>query len=238
MERLRSVDRDRIARNLEGVRERIAKAAGRAGRDPAAIRLVAVTKTVEVPVVEALLELGVTDLGESRPEELVRKRLELDRPATWHLIGHFQRKKIPRSLPWCDVVHSVHDLPLLSTLDQKRRAQDPPASPLPVLIQVNASGESSKQGFSTRDAADAIELAEALGYVDARGFMTMAPHDATEAELREVFGRLRDLRDELGAERFPELSMGMSGDFEIAIEEGATLVRIGSALFDGVDEPR
>ena len=143
-ERLEAAAASRLARNLEAVQARIDAAARDAGRDPAEIRLVAVTKKVPEVVIQGLLDLGVRDLGESRPEELARLRpLFEDVPdLRWHQIGPYQRKKITKTLSAVDLVHSVHDLALLSTLDIRRRAQEPAATPLPVLIQVNVSGES------------------------------------------------------------------------------------------------
>jgi PLP dependent protein len=235
-ERLEAEEAELLARNLERVRERIARAAESAGRDPEEIRLIAVTKKVPESVIRGLLKLGIRDLGESRPEEIARLRPFFADVADlrWHLIGPYQRKKIAKTLPAVDLVHSAHDLQLLSTLDIRRRQQEPAAPPLPVLIQVNVADEESKQGFHALDAGHAAEMADALTGIDVRGFMTMAPYDADEEELQDIFAELREIRDDLGADRFPELSMGMSGDFEIAVAEGATLVRIGTALFDGL----
>ncbi len=238
MQELRDESRQLLADNLARLRDRIAAAHGRAGRTDALPRLVAVTKKQPVDVVRTLLDLGVEAIGENRPEEILRKDAELRRSVPWHMIGHFQRKKIAKTLPSIRMLHSVHSVELISTLDHRLLEIDPEGPALPILLQVNVSGEPSKQGFELRDAGDAADIAAAFPRLEMRGFMTMAPFEADEPALRRVFGGLRDLRDRLGADRFPELSMGMSEDFEIAVEEGATLLRIGSALFDGMRTDR
>ena len=237
MQELRDDELDQLRSNLERVRDRIDAAAERSGRSPDDVQLIAVTKMVDAAVCRALLDLGVTALGESRPEVLVEKAQILGKSAPWHMIGHFQSKKIAKSLPDIDFLHSVHNLDLLSRLDQKARDQER-SKPLPVLIQVNVAEERAKQGFYLDEAIDAAEMADAFTHIEARGFMMMAPHDADEDELHDLFADLRDIRDDAGADRFPELSMGMSNDFEEAITEGATMVRIGTALFDGLDRTR
>lgn len=227
---------DRLRANLAAVRGRIGAAAEAAGRRPDDVKLVAVTKSVAAPYVGALLDLGVAAIGENRPEDILRKQQDIPRPVPWHMIGHFQRKKIGRTLPLISMVHSVHSMELLGTLDI--RQDGPPGAPgLPILLQVNVSGERSKQGFAIEDIAHVIDLARAMKHIDCRGLMTMAPANASPMESREIFGRLRDLRNVCGSD-LPELSMGMSGDFEAAIAEGSTMVRIGSALFDGLDSER
>ncbi len=226
---------EKLSANLSRVRERMTRAAVRAGRRPDSVRLVAVTKNRPAAVIPSLLELGVEAIGENRADELLKKATTLGREVPWHLIGHYQRNKITKTLPLLRRLHSADTLRLLSTLEVKALALGRHDDPLPLLLQVNVSGEASKQGFPPEDVEDVLDLADAMSTLEVRGFMTMAPADAHEDRLHEVFGRLRDLRDRLGADRLPELSMGMSGDFEIAIEEGATWVRIGRALFDGVD---
>ncbi|MEE9393811.1 MAG: YggS family pyridoxal phosphate-dependent enzyme [Planctomycetota bacterium] len=237
MQELRDDEFGLLRGNLERVRERIALAAERSGRRPEDIQLIAVTKKVDIAVCQALLDLGVETLGESRPEVLAEKAQILDESTQWHMIGHFQSKKIGKSLPHLAFLHSVHNLDLLSRLDLKAKEQNRSA-PLPLLIQVNLSAEPSKQGFFAEDAGHAAELASAFSHLEARGFMTMAPQGANERELHEIFARLRTIRDEAGIDRFPELSMGMTNDFEEAITEGATMVRIGTALFDGLQQSR
>lgn len=226
---------DRLAANLRTVRARIAAACGRSSRDPASVTLVAVTKSAPAEDAAALARLGVTDLAENRADALAEKRAALDAAGLrvrWHLIGHLQTNKARRVLPSVDVLHSLDRPSLIDALaaEVSRAAR----GPLPVFIQVNVSGETSKGGFAERDLADALNAARAAGRFDVRGLMTMAPLDGGAAAARPVFRRLRELRDEalgrgyLGA---PDLSMGMSQDFEVAVEEGATHVRVGSLLF-------
>ncbi len=226
---------DRLRENLEAVRGRMAGAAARSGRDPSAVRLVAVTKRNPPELVRPLVDLGVLDLGENYPQELWSKAEALaDLPARWHLIGHLQGNKARKTLPAVRMIHGVDSLKLLRALDELAGAMDDPPS---VCLQVNASGEASKHGWDPDDLpgdADAIAACRRLPVV---GLMTIAGYDTTGAEARPAFARLRELRDRMRAATglaLPELSMGMSGDFEAAIEEGATWVRVGSALFEGV----
>jgi len=228
--------------NLQTVQARIAAAAGRAGRDPADVTLVAVTKTQPPEVIRAAYDLGLRHFGENRIEEAEEKMDRLPAEITWHMIGHIQSRKAKRIVPRFDVVHSMDSVKLARRLD--RLCVDLPA-PLPVLLEFNISGETSKYGFATDRWAESgpasesllAELEEigALAHLRVEGLMTMAPIVADAEEARPVFIRLRQLRDEL-AVAFPHgewrhLSMGMTDDFEVAIEEGATLVRVGRAIF-------
>ena len=231
---------DIIATNLQRVRQRIAQAALRARRDPQSVRLVAVTKYAEWPWVQALVSLGETELGESRPQQLwERSQLGLGsstRPVHWHLIGHLQRNKVRKTLPVTTLVHSVDSVRLLEDID----ATAPSLLLRPrVLIEVNLSGESQKHGFSRAEVLAAWPRLLALKHVDITGLMTMAPLVYIPENARPAFATLRELRDELQSRSpdhspLPELSMGMTHDFEVAIEEGATCVRIGSALWEGL----
>lgn len=228
-----------IAANLVAVRERITAAARAAGRDPAEVRLVAVTKYVDVATTRLLLEAGCHDLGESRPQLLWDKAEQLrDLPIRWHLIGHLQRNKIRRTLPLVHLIHGVDSLRLLEELEHEQAPHaERPA--LPVLLEVNVGGEAAKHGFAPDEVPALVDALARCQHLDVRGLMAMArlTNDADGA--RADFAKLRTLRERLRREwagRFTldELSMGMSGDFEAAIAEGATLVRIGSALFEGV----
>ncbi len=236
-----STIRDILARNLARVEERISAACQRAGRPRHAVTLVAVTKTVDVDVVSELIALGVRDFGENRPQELWRKSALLSggdrRPpgVRWHLIGHLQRNKIERSLPLVHRIHSVDSLRLLEALDA--------AGPADVLLEFNCSGEASKGGFRfTEDAGDVpawFEAVEKLQRLRVVGLMTMAALEEDPEKCRPVFEMLRQLRSVFhgfcgGKHPFTELSMGMSHDFEVAVEEGATMVRLGSVLFEGL----
>jgi pyridoxal phosphate enzyme (YggS family) len=224
----------RIAENVARVRGRIADAAARSGRPASQITLVAVTKYVSAAMVRPLIAAGCIDLGESRPQQLWEKAAALgDLPVRWHLIGHLQRNKVRRTLPLVTMIHSVDSPRLLAAIEEE------PAATLPVLLEVNISGETAKQGL----APEAIEpfLAQAAGCrkVAIRGLMGMAGLEGGLETARRDFAALRELRDRLRP-RCPtgmtldELSMGMSGDFEVAIEEGATIVRVGSSLFEGI----
>jgi pyridoxal phosphate enzyme (YggS family) len=224
--------------NLESVRERMAGAAGRAGRRAAEVSLVAVTKRTPPDWADALLDLGVCDLGENYPQELWSKAESL-RAATvrWHLIGHLQGNKARRTLPLVKMIHAVDSLKLLRSLDELAvdlAQADPPE----VCLQVNTSGEAAKHGWSPEGIGLDAEAIAGCRRVAVVGLMTMAALDTSPETARPSFARLRQARDELRTRTglpLPELSMGMSGDFETAIEEGATWVRIGSALFEGVD---
>ncbi len=226
---LRSVLSDRIA----AVRARIAEACRRAGRDPAGVTLVAVTKTVSAQVAAVAAELGLRDLGESRPQELWKKA-DAVKSVNWHLIGHLQRNKLDRTAPLVTLVHSVDSERVLEALDAFGRKR---GAPVPVLLEVNCSGEAAKGGFSPVEVLVAGMKAAALTGVNVRGLMTMAAYTDDPQETRPTFALLRELRNSLRAQTglpLAELSMGMSNDFEVAVEEGATLVRIGTTLFEGM----
>lgn len=230
---------ERIAANLAEVRERIAAAAHGAGRSPDEVRLVAVTKYVDVATTRLLFNAGCADLGESRPQQLWDKAAALnDAAIRWHLIGHLQRNKVRRTLPLVHLIHSGDSLRLLEELDREAAALTG-RPPLPVLLEVNVSGEAAKHGFAPDDLPRHVEALAAFEHLNIRGLMAMAGLDDDPTSARRDFARLRELRDRLRREwsgRFSldELSMGMSGDYEAAVAEGATLVRVGSALFEGV----
>jgi pyridoxal phosphate enzyme (YggS family) len=224
---------EKLEANLSAVRGRIARAAHAAGRRTDSVRLVAVTKQVDEAAARQLVALGVTDLGESRPQELWRKRPLVSGPARWHLIGPLQRNKARRTLPLVHLIHSVDSVELLRRLDEL--AVELNVEPA-VLLEVNASGEAAKHGFGPNDLPTVMERVAELRRVKVEGLMTMAAYDADPQCARRTFAALREWRDRLAAQappncRLTELSMGMSGDFEVAIAEGATIVRIGSALF-------
>jgi pyridoxal phosphate enzyme (YggS family) len=226
--------RQRIADNLAAVEERLVAACRTAGRERSEVTLVAVTKTVSVEIAALLPGLGMHDLGESRPQELWRKAAAVPN-VRWHLIGHLQRNKIERSLPLIQHIHSVDSLRLLDALEDACRHAP---RDLPALLEVNASREASKHGFAPEELPGlATRLAE-LQHVRIEGLMTMAAYEDDPERTRPTFAALRALRDRLAAEwgrPLPQLSMGMSNDFEIAVEEGATLVRLGTVLFEGIE---
>jgi pyridoxal phosphate enzyme (YggS family) len=233
---LRSLLADRVA----AVRARIAAACARAGRDPADVILVAVTKTVSPRVAGILPELGVSDLGESRPQELWRKAEALKHlPIRWHLIGHLQRNKVERTLPLVHLIHSIDSLRLLQAVADAARKRG--ACP-PILLQVNASEEEQKHGFDFDELVRELpRVVTATSEIDVAGLMGMSAYADDQEQARPTFRALREFRDQLRSNSFltnnplTQLSMGMSGDFEVAIEEGATLVRIGTTLFEGLE---
>lgn len=225
-----------IKRRLAAIRDRIADACAKAGRDPREVKLIAVTKYAAPACVRALVELGERDLGESRPQQLVERAgwFTAEEGVRWHLVGHLQRNKARRVLPLAALIHSVDSTRLASTLD--RLAEEEGGTPR-VLLEVNMTGEAAKHGFSPQELRKHWNDLANLRRVRIDGLMTMAARTDDPEETRATFRGLRQLRDELGTNaQLPELSMGMSGDFEIAVEEGATMVRIGSRLFDGLDE--
>jgi PLP dependent protein len=222
-----TIDVQKLRANLAAVEERIGKACARAGRCRADVTLVAVTKTVAAEVAALLPELGMFELGENRPQQLWRKADALPRSIRWHLIGHLQRNKIDKTLPLVHMIHAVDSVRLLHALEAEATTQQ---RELAALLEVNASGEASKQGFASADLPGLAPILGELKQIKVRGLMTMAALQNPEA-CRPTFIRLREMRAKLGLEH---LSMGMSNDFEIAIEEGATFIRLGTVLFDGV----
>jgi len=220
---------------LESVQGRIAAAARRSGRDPVEITLVAVTKKSTPDLIRPLVECGATDLGENYPQELWQKSEALaDLPVRWHLIGHMQSNKVKRTWPLVRMIHAVDSLRLLQFLDDLTAGR---ANPPSVCLQVNTSGEEAKHGWTTEAILRDAEAIAECRHIPIVGLMTMAGWGTTAETARPSFVKLRELRDVLRRRTglsFDQLSMGMSNDFETAIEEGATLVRVGSALFVGV----
>ena len=228
---------NQIRDNLRRVQGRIEYAAAKAGRSPDDVRLVAVTKYVGVAETSALLAAGCNTLGESRPQQLWEKSAAPElAPARWHLIGHLQRNKVRRTLPLVELIHSVDSLRLIESIDEYANLQKQPAE---VLLEVNCSGDHSKHGLSANELRQMLPALEGFRNVVVKGLMTMAAWDGDERVAAKNFEALRNLRDELRNECpenviLDELSMGMSRDFEVAIREGSTLVRIGSTLFEGL----
>jgi len=230
--------RQKLKQNLSDVRRRMAEAARRSGRPPGAVTLVAVTKTVAAETARALIELGVSDLGENRVQEARAKVHRLaDCPVRWHMIGHLQRNKAREAVRLFALIHSVDSGRLAEAL-QRRAAEENRV--VPVLLEVNTSGEAAKFGAAPAELEELAVAVDASAHLELRGLMTMAPIVEEPELARPYFARLRELRDRTNAcgrlrKPMTELSMGMTQDFEVAIEEGATMVRIGSALFRGVD---
>jgi pyridoxal phosphate enzyme (YggS family) len=220
-----------IAANLERVRGEIAAAAARSGRSPNEIELVAVTKTHPAEKVQAAVEAGQTLFGESRVQEARAKIPLLPSRLRWHFIGHLQKNKIRHALPLFELFHSVDSLALAQNM--QRLADEDGMQPR-VLLEVNLAGEASKHGFAPETLRRDLEALLSLGRLTVEGLMTIPPLAPAAEASRRFFVALRELRDDLETEfnlRLPQLSMGMSGDYAIAIEEGATMVRIGTAIF-------
>ena len=214
-----------IATNLERVRERLARAAERAGRRPDDVLLIAVSKTVDVERIRAAVAAGVTALGENRVQEAKTKIAELGRPAAWHLIGHLQTNKVKDALPLFDVIHSLDRLELAREIERRAAA---PGQMVDALLQVNVAAEASKGGVGPDAVGETLDAIGKLAHVRVRGLMTIPPEVEHAEDSRPWFRRLRELAERHGLR---ELSMGMSGDFEVAVEEGATMVRVGTAVF-------
>ena len=230
------IDSAAVRARLAGVRERIARAAGRAGRDPASVRLIAVSKTFDDAHVRIAAECGQIDFGENKVQEALDKMDRTsDLPLRWHLVGHLQSNKAAKAASRFDVIHSVDGAALLTRLDKAAAAA---GRRLDLLVQVDIAGEVTKHG-ATESSLDAIFAAArsctAAGIV---GLMLLPPAVDEPEGARPYFRRLRDIRarlldDGIEAAMLGELSMGMSDDFEVAVEEGATLVRVGTAIFGG-----
>jgi PLP dependent protein len=210
------------------VHGRIAEAVRRGGHSQE-VTIVAVTKTHGPEAVEAAWEAGLRDVGENRVQEALAKMPQVAAPVRWHLIGHLQRNKV-KSLDRFELFHALDSVRLAEAVN---RFASERGSPLDALLQVNPSGEETKGGFDTSDVERHVERLKGMSGVRLRGVMTMARLEAKEQELHATFGAARDVRDALSRAGYPatELSMGMSGDYEVAVEEGATIVRLGTTLF-------
>jgi len=222
-----------IGENLGVIRGQIAAAARRAGRDPRSVRLVAVSKTKPAPLVEEAFAAGQTLFGENYVQELAAKAAEVRGPVEWHFIGHLQSNKVRQIAGLVTMIHSVDRLSLAEEIS---RQSDRLGRSCDVLVQVNVSGESSKRGTTSREAIELVRGVALLPALRVVGLMTMPPFFDDPERARPFFRELRLLAGEIESLAIPgvsmaELSMGMSGDFAVAIEEGATLVRIGSAIF-------
>jgi len=222
-----------IAANLARVKERIAAAALRAGRRPESVKLVGVTKTVDSPRVELAVQAGLEILGENYVQEAREKISRFQGRVRWHFIGRLQSNKAKHAVQLFDLIHTVDSLKLAEELDRRAAAI---GLVVPVLVQVNLAAEVTKGGVRVEKVRALVEQAAGLDHLRIRGLMTMPPYFDDPEQARPYFRRLRELSEEIAALVLPgaemtELSMGMSGDFEAAVEEGATLVRVGTAIF-------
>ncbi|MDQ7851171.1 MAG: YggS family pyridoxal phosphate-dependent enzyme [Armatimonadota bacterium] len=219
-----------LAQRLAAVRQRMQAAAQRSGRRADSVRLVAVTKGVAAARIREAMALGVLDFGENRVQEALPKIAALGPGPRWHLVGHLQRNKVRRAVEAFALIHSLDSLPLAEAISRRAEAA---GRWVEVLLQVNVAGEPRKHGFAPAEVPQAVRHIAGLPALILRGLMTIAPLEADPQRVRPVFRRLRELRDALRVQwpGLEELSMGMSDDFEVAIEEGATLVRVGRAIF-------
>ena len=219
--------RGAIQRNLRAIHARIAAAAARAGRAPEEVRRIPINKYVDADLIRILAELGCSDVGENRVDVASAKRDELpDLPLRWHMVGNLQRRKAGAALDVFDTIDAVDRVALAEAINQRAEER---GKVVPVLLELNVSGESTKHGFSPLDLESAYETLQAFHHLKVEGLMTMAPFVDDPEETRPVFRQMREWGARLGLR---ELSMGMSNDFEVAVEEGATQVRIGTALFE------
>jgi len=243
--------RRKLTENIKRVRERILAACQRSKRNPNEIKIIAVTKYVEPDVIRATLEAGLTEIGENRVQELVKRagmihehlhrRHIMDQANSppfpnWHMVGHLQRNKVKQVLPWITTIHSLDSLRLAEEVSLQAHKLGKTVS---VLIEVNVSGEKSKYGIAVGAVPHLATHVAGLPGIRVLGLMTMAPFCEDPEETRDHFRRLREIAEDMRKEcdlgtQFGELSMGMSNDFEVAIEEGATMVRLGRVLFEGL----
>ena len=220
-----------ILDNLERVREQIAQAAAKAGRDVKDVELVAISKTHPAQKVREAVEAGQTLFGESRVQEARAKIPELSSNLRWHFVGHLQKNKVRQALPLFEMIHSIDSLTLAQDVD--RIAEEEGLYPR-VLLEVNVAGEGSKFGFAPDDLREQMEALLPLPRLSIEGLMCIPPLAVESEDSRKSFVQVRELRDSLEKEfsmKLPQLSMGMTQDFPIGIEEGATLVRVGTAIF-------
>ncbi|HEM4073511.1 YggS family pyridoxal phosphate-dependent enzyme [Streptococcus suis] len=219
-------------KNKDAIFSAVAKAAEKAGRPSESVKVIAVTKYVDSSIANQLVNAGITHIGENRVDQFLEKYNTLaDKQLTWHLIGTLQRRKVKDIIPFVDYFHALDSVKLAQEIDKRA------TKIVKCFLQVNVSGEESKHGFAVSVIDAALAEISLLENIELVGLMTMAPIDATDDELDEIFSKMQEIQEELATRNLPrmpftELSMGMSGDFERAIAHGATYVRIGSAFFE------
>lgn len=219
-------------KNKDAIFSAVAKAAEKAGRPSESVKVIAVTKYVDSSIANQLVNTGITHIGENRVDQFLEKYNALaDKQLTWHLIGTLQRRKVKDIIPFVDYFHALDSVKLAQEIDKRATKL------VKCFLQVNVSGEESKHGFAVSEIDAALAEISLLENIELVGLMTMAPIDATDDELDEIFSKIHEIQEELATRNLPrmpftELSMGMSGDFERAIAHGATYVRIGSAFFE------
>ncbi|MFI3116943.1 YggS family pyridoxal phosphate-dependent enzyme [Streptococcus suis] len=219
-------------KNKDAIFSAVAKAAEKTGRPSESVKVIAVTKYVDSSIANQLVNTGITHIGENRVDQFLEKYNALaDKQLTWHLIGTLQRRKVKDIIPFVDYFHALDSVKLAQEIDKRS------TKIVKCFLQVNVSGEESKHGFAVSEIDAALAEISLLENIELVGLMTMAPIDATDDELDEIFSKMQEIQEELATRNLPrmpftELSMGMSGDFERAIAHGATYVRIGSAFFE------
>ncbi|HEL1558718.1 YggS family pyridoxal phosphate-dependent enzyme [Streptococcus suis] len=219
-------------KNKDAIFSAVAKAAEKAGRPSESVKVIAVTKYVDSSIANQLVNTGITHIGENRVDQFLEKYNALaDKQLTWHLIGTLQRRKVKDIIPFVDYFHALDSVKLAQEIDKRA------TKIVKCFLQVNVSGEESKHGFAVSEIDAVLAEISLLENIELVGLMTMAPIDATDDELDEIFSKMQEIQEGLAARNLPrmpftELSMGMSGDFERAIAHGATYVRIGSAFFE------
>jgi pyridoxal phosphate enzyme (YggS family) len=226
-----NVNAAQIAKNIKSVRGKIRMAAHRAGRDPDEITLVAVSKTFPSKAIIAAVEAGMEDIGESRVQEGIDKISDLGRITRWHLIGHLQSNKVKKAVEYFDVIQSLDSMNIAEKVSEQAVQRD---KTIPCLIEMNSSGEESKFGFPTEETTFAAVKISQLPGIDLRGLMTIGPWTANEGCIRKAFDLTRQTFEKMQTEMgkaISVLSMGMSSDYELAIECGSTMVRVGTAIF-------
>ncbi|AOY77389.1 YggS family pyridoxal phosphate-dependent enzyme [Clostridium formicaceticum] len=222
-----------VEKNLSTIRDRISDAAIKVGRNPQEVQLIAVTKTVEPEVIEGAIHYGVTDIGENKVQEIIRKYEIIGNKVRYHMIGHLQKNKVKYIIDKVEMIHSLDSYDLAKEIDKRAKKIQ---KTMKCLLQINVSGEESKYGISPLEVKSLLKEVSELNNMRIMGLMTMAPYTDNPEEVRKYFKDLKQLSleiDKLGFENIHMnyLSMGMSNDFEVAIEEGANLVRIGSSIF-------
>ena len=222
-----------IKEQLEEVRERVNAACLRAGRDPKSVTLIAVSKTKPAQAVQEAYEAGARDFGENKVQEILQKQPALPQDIRWHMIGHLQRNKVHQVIGKAVLIHAVDSLRLAEQIEQEAAKRN---LDVDVLLEINVAKEESKYGFFLEDAEEAIRQISSLPHVHIKGLMTIAPFVENPEENRVYFRKMRELLVDMNGKKIDNinmdtLSMGMTGDYEVAIEEGATMVRVGTSIF-------
>lgn len=222
-----------IRANIETVKGKVAEACRRCGRGPGEVEIIAVTKTVDIQLIMEAIDNGITTVGENRVQEAWQKYQTIGQKASWHMIGHLQTNKVGRVLQFADLIQSVDSLHLAREI---QRQAEKLRRVVAVLIQINTSGEETKFGFQPETASEAVEEIATLANIKVKGLMTIGAFLPDPEEVRPCFRMLRELRETIktriaGSVEMEVLSMGMTGDYEVAIEEGATMIRVGTAIF-------